>query len=198
VAAAPASTKAHHKLGEELLRAGELGDALRSLDLALEIAPGNVFAEETLGVARQAVAERWLAPGRGDPGDGVPPGVPRDADILYTIGTIRRQRGEPEAAEACWRAALEVDPRRAATLGDLGAARMEAGDFGEAERLLEGAVEARPRLAPPWFNLGRLRLERGDAAGAFEALERFVELAGGRYPSEEAWARGVLARRAAP
>ncbi|HSG09897.1 MAG TPA: DUF1736 domain-containing protein [Longimicrobiales bacterium] len=52
----PNSTKAHHKLGEELLRAGRIGEALPSLERALVIAPANVHARETLATALQLAA----------------------------------------------------------------------------------------------------------------------------------------------
>lgn len=54
--AQPNSTKAHHKLGEELLRAGHIAEALPALDRALVIAPNNVFAQETLGTALRLAA----------------------------------------------------------------------------------------------------------------------------------------------
>jgi hypothetical protein len=58
VDAQPNSTKVHHKLGEELLRAGRIAEALPALDRALVIAPGNVFAQETLATAlRMAAAD---------------------------------------------------------------------------------------------------------------------------------------------
>lgn len=47
VEAVPNSTKAHHKLGEELLRAGRAAEALPYLDRALEIAPDNIYAAAT-------------------------------------------------------------------------------------------------------------------------------------------------------
>jgi len=48
VQAVPNSTKAHHKLGEVYYRAGRTADAIRELERALAIAPGNVFAAQAL------------------------------------------------------------------------------------------------------------------------------------------------------
>jgi tetratricopeptide (TPR) repeat protein len=52
----PNSTKAHHKLGEELLRAGRIGEAFPALERALAIAPDNVYAQETLDTALRLAA----------------------------------------------------------------------------------------------------------------------------------------------
>jgi hypothetical protein len=98
-AAVPESTKAHHKLGEELLRRGELGDALRSLGRALEIAPGNVFAAETLEQARTMVVQRWVLGPAGGAASG-PEALPRDPDILLVVGAARLSQGDTTGARA--------------------------------------------------------------------------------------------------
>ncbi|NJD18183.1 MAG: DUF1736 domain-containing protein, partial [Gemmatimonadetes bacterium] len=104
-AASPASTKAHHKLGEELLRRGEVGEALRSLRRALEIAPENVFAAETLAQARALAARRW-AP---EPGAGVvAEPLPRDPEILLVGGATRRAQGDTVAAREALAGFLEL------------------------------------------------------------------------------------------
>jgi uncharacterized membrane protein len=111
VAASPASTKAHHKLGEELLRRGELGDALRSLRRSLEIAPDNVFAAQTLDQARARVVERWVgaAGERGAEGGAPTAGpLPRDPDILLVVGATLLARGDSTAARTALEGFLEL------------------------------------------------------------------------------------------
>ncbi|HSW31712.1 MAG TPA: DUF1736 domain-containing protein [Longimicrobiales bacterium] len=103
--ASAGSTKAHHKLGEELLRRGEVGDALRSLRRALEIAPGNVFAAETLAQAREMAAQRWV-PGAASGSDPEP--LPRDPDILLVVGATLLSRGDTAQARTALRAFLEL------------------------------------------------------------------------------------------
>jgi len=106
-AAVPGSTKAHHKLGEELLRRGELGGALRSLRRALEIAPGNVFAAETLDQARTMVVQRYVLapPGAASPEPGT---LPRDPDILLVVGATRLSQGDTTGARAALSGFLEL------------------------------------------------------------------------------------------
>ena len=190
VDAVPGSTKAHHKLGEELLRAGRLGASLPHLREALRIAPDNEFAVITLGQAREQVARRYLPV---DPAASVPADVPEDPEILYTLGDLSRQRGDMVGAESYWKRSLEKDPAHAPALADLGLLALTRGDTARAERLLRAAVEEEPRLARAWYNLGRIHLARGDVAAAREALTRFIERARNRFPRQVAWARRVLA-----
>lgn len=103
VEAVPTSTKAHHKLGEELLRRGELEPALASLHRALEIAPENAWAAETLAVARSHAADRYLAGAR----EGR---LPDGAEILYALGAVALERGERTLAVEAVERAVAADP----------------------------------------------------------------------------------------
>lgn len=126
VAAVPNSTKAHHKLGEELLRAGELGGALRSLERALEIAPDNVFAAVTRDQARAAAVARYAGQ--------VPP---PDGDILHALGIAHAQQGSLGEAEALLAAAVATDPTLVAAWFNLGSVRLQLGDTVGARTALE-------------------------------------------------------------
>jgi protein O-mannosyl-transferase len=106
-AAVPESTKAHHKLGEELLRRGELGDALRSLGRALEIAAGNVYAAETLQQARSEVLRRYMPGPSGGAAVGSEP-LPRDPDILLLVGATRLAQGDTTLARSALTGFLEL------------------------------------------------------------------------------------------
>ena len=102
-AAVPESTKAHHKLGEELLRRGDVGDALRSLRRALEIAPDNVYAAETLQQARSEVMRRCAPrPSRGAIAGSE--SLPRDPDILLVVGAPASPGGTRRSPARRWRA----------------------------------------------------------------------------------------------
>lgn len=189
VAAVPTSTKANHKLGEELLRAGELGPALPYLREALRIAPDNQFAARTLAQARRQVVQRYLPP---DSGARPFPDPPSHPEILYTLGDLSRQRGDLAGARRYWEEALTKDPGHAPSLADLGLLALIQGDTTRAELRLRAAVEENPKLSRAWYNLGRIHLARGDLASAHRALEAF--LAGGRrrFPEQAAWAEEVL------
>jgi protein O-mannosyl-transferase len=185
----PASTKAHHKLGEELLREGNLGDAVRALGRALDIAPANEFAGVTMGQARRAVAERFFPPpeGRGEDGS-----LPADPDLLYLLGQIRRDQGDLGEAARYWREAVRVEPRHAESLADLALVNLLSADTVAALDYLRRAVDETPSLAGAWYNLARVLLSRGETEQGREALLRFVQEAGSRFPQETLWARRAL------
>jgi protein O-mannosyl-transferase len=185
----PNSTKAHHKLGEELLREGNLGDGVRSLGRALDIAPGNQFAAVTMGMARREIAERFLPPPEGRGEAGTPS---EDPDILYVLGQIRRDQGNLAAAEGYWREAVRADPRHAESLADLALISLLASDTVTALDHLNRAVAEKPSLAGAWYNLGRILLARGEVEEGRRALLRFLSEAGSRFPRETLWARRVL------
>jgi tetratricopeptide (TPR) repeat protein len=189
VTSVPESTKAHHKLGEELLRTGDLGGALRSLNQAVRIAPDNQFAIATLNQAVREVAEQYgSAVSAADPASP----ISEDPDILHVLGQMGRARGELEEAMGHWEAALRADASHAPTLGDLGAARLERADTMGAIELLRRAVQEDPSQAAAWFNLARVHLSRGSAREAERALGRFISAAGDRYPDQVRWAEARL------
>lgn len=137
VISVPNSTKANHKLGEELLRAGELGPSLPFLRRAMEIAPDNQFAAQTLAQARQQVIRRYLPM---DPGSHPPTPPPADPEILYLLGQVSRERGDTAQALHHLQAAVELDPEMASAWFSLGRLHLARGDSTGARRALEAFV----------------------------------------------------------
>jgi hypothetical protein len=105
VAAVPGSTKAQHKLGEELLRAGNPASALGPLKRSLEIAPDNQFAAQTLAVATRHLSDLAAAQlSRGDTATALQnlqtavANQPRLASAWYTLARIHLSRSETREA----------------------------------------------------------------------------------------------------
>lgn len=190
VASVPKSTKANHKLGEELLRAGEIGPALPYLRRALEIAPDNDFAAATLAEARRRVAQLYPTP---EPGS-LPRPLPTDPEILYVLGQVSREGGKIDEAEELWKKVLEVDPEHAPTRGDLGVLLLIQGDTAAALEQLRTAVHLDPSMARAWLGLSQIHLAAGRYPDARRALEAFLRAAGPHYPDRVRWARETLSR----
>jgi hypothetical protein len=188
VTSVPRSTKAHHKLGEELLRAGYLGEGVAEVRLALAIAPENRYAAATLEVARRLISERYT--------EAVEPAT--DPDVLHVLGQLSRERGDVSEAERYWEAALATDSSHAESLTDLSLLYLSRADTARAVQLLEQGAAQQPPVPGAWFVLGRIHLARAQRREAELALRRFLEAAGARYPRQVEWARGVLATLEGP
>ena len=130
VAAVPASTKAQHKLGEELLRRGEVEGALAALNRAMEVAPDNAYAAETLAQARNTVAQRYLEGARG----GGP--LPDGPETLYALGAAAQESGDPTLAIRAVEAAVARDPTLARGWLALSILRRNRGDGSGADQAL--------------------------------------------------------------
>ncbi len=191
VRAVPNSTKANHKLGEELLRVGEIGPALPYLRRAIEIAPDNEFAARTLEVARQEVARRYL------PGNGLPAPLPvpdDDPEILFLLGKLSQERGDRDRAGAYWQLATQADSTHALSRANLGILRARQGDTATALVDLQAAVGLAPDLWTAWFELGRIHLAQGRTEAAYEALENVLLNPHGVSPGQLRWAQEAFSR----
>jgi len=178
-------------LGEELLRAGETSAALPFLRRALEIAPDNVFAAQTLAGARRRIDSLYLPE---EPGSVPPPQPPPDPEILYALGQMSREGGNFPGAKAYWEAALAVDSTHAPSHLDLGTLELIQGDTASGVAHLQAAVRQEPGMARAWFALARVYLAQGRTDDAGRALGVFLETAGTRFPDQVAWARDALSR----
>lgn len=177
----PDSTKVHYKLGDALVEAGRLAEAVDAYERALAITSDNYKAALNLGavlVHLQRLDEAEATYRR------VLETRPRDADALNGLGIIRRQQGRmPEAVEF-WSQAIAADPRHARSLGDLGTAHLLAGELDQARSLFERAAQADSDLATAWYNLGILYHQMGEVALARHAWHRFLATAGPEYAEQ--------------
>ncbi|MGW8265686.1 MAG: tetratricopeptide repeat protein, partial [Longimicrobiales bacterium] len=190
VASVPNSTKANHKLGEELLRAGEIGPALPYLRRALEIAPDNEFAAATLERARRRVTQLYPTAEPDSPSTA----LPSDPEVLYVLGQVSRERGNFDEAEGLWKKVLELDPGHAPTRGDLGGLLLSQGDTTAALEQFQAAVRLDPSMARAWLGLSHIHLAAGRYPEARQALEAFLRAAGSHFPDQVRWARETLSR----
>ncbi|MGI9431180.1 MAG: tetratricopeptide repeat protein [Myxococcota bacterium] len=90
---------------------------------------------------------------------------PESVTAHYNLGYSHYLAGDPEAAEAAYLRALEVDPRYTAALNELGGLHFARGAYERAAPYLEAAVESAPEGANYHLNL----------AMTYEALRRFED-----------------------
>jgi Flp pilus assembly protein TadD len=91
---------------------------------------------------------------------------PRDAAVLNDLGNLLVMAGEPAAAEAAYRRAVEVDPHRLSAQYNLGLLLVQGGKTNEARQLFEKVIEIEPRHAWAHYQLGALLERKGDKSRA--------------------------------
>lgn len=99
------------------------------------------------------------------------PGEPR---WPYHLARLAYRDGENQRAEALWRRALDLEPKRLATMVRLAEALLAQGRDEDAEGLFRQAVAARPSCARARGGLAEIAVRRGDHATAAVELERAV------------------------
>jgi Flp pilus assembly protein TadD len=161
-----------------LERAGRIGPAVAILRRAID---GRPSADTTQLV--EALAEILGRAGRAEEALAVlRPAVdahPRDAALLYALGTALERTGQGEAAVAQMRALLALEPDHADALNFVGYSYAERGvRLEEAERLVRRALELRPRSGHVLDSLGWVHFKKGEWLRAAEVLERADALAG--------------------
>lgn len=86
---------------------------------------------------------------------------PAHAAAHYQLGNVRRDLGDPAAAERHFSRALELAPGHAEAHNNLGVLQEVSGRVEEAVASYRHAVQAKPTLTQAYLNLGRLLMERG-------------------------------------
>ena len=95
---------------------------------------------------------------------------------LFAQGTTAMDRGDAAAAEAAYRAALQLDPKRAEVHANLGLLLQGQGRLEEAEEHYRSAVAGNPRQAQIHMNFASLLAARQRFAEAEAAYRRALAL----------------------
>jgi tetratricopeptide (TPR) repeat protein len=142
-------------LGEALgLRVGKNADLARARDL-LEAAR----KEEAVALLRKVTGA-----------------YPEAADAWAKLAAACNRAGDPAAAEAAARAALQRSPDLAEAHNELGSALFAAERYPEAQASFRESIRRRPGAAEVWFNLGLCLARQRDLPGAVAAFREAARL----------------------
>jgi tetratricopeptide (TPR) repeat protein len=92
------------------------------------------------------------------------------------LGAAYRALGKAAEAIACYRRALELNPKLAETYNNLGNALKNQGNSHEAVACWRRAVELKPDYAEPHSNLGNALMDQGSTHEAVACYRRALEL----------------------
>ena len=148
------------------LRAGEAGRALAFAEQALERAPDLADAENTRGLAFDALDLKEQAEAAFRRAIALAPHSPLAHNNL---GVLLLERGDFAAAADAFEAGLAADPRNANARINLAIARARGGDPAAAIAELERVLAEHPRHAAACFNLGVAYEQSGQKERARDA-----------------------------
>ncbi len=95
----------------------------------------------------------------------------------YSLGWARGKQGDTKEEMACYRKALECDPRNALALRDLGACLLRTGKVDDAIALHRKATEDNPTEYRNWMDLGNaITKQKGGSEEANQCFRKVLEL----------------------
>jgi tetratricopeptide (TPR) repeat protein len=173
LAKSPDSWTAHNNLGNALLRKGQVDEALKQFQKALEINPNYAQAHSNLGVALlqkgrldDAVAQYQTALGM----------YPNYAQAHSNLGLALSQKGQLEDAVVHCQKALEINPYYLEAHINLGNALLRKGQLGDAVAHYQKALEINPNYAQAHSNLGAALFQKGQLDEAISQFQKATEI----------------------
>lgn len=176
---APDDPMIHVYLGMARRNQGELEEAKKYLDRAIELDPQSGRAFFELGLLyniEQSQGKR----NAGDAEQALLKAVQKsqnESKYWYALGEIYRLDNQPEKAVKAYRRALELDPPYLKATSKLGGLYVDAKRYDEAEELLIPAVRRDAKLAINYLYLGVIYAAKGQKRYAIENFETFLKLA---------------------
>ncbi len=102
--------------------------------------------------------------------------APANATAHIKLGLALCDKGELDAAFACYEKAIELDPKYAAAHNNLGIALVHNGQLDEAIVCFKKAIELDPKNASAHYNLGVALKDKGQLDEAIACYEKASEL----------------------
>lgn len=165
--AKPNYARLHNRLGNGLLKAGKMNEAIAEFKRALKEEPAHAGAHNNLGVAYErlgqpAAESHFLQAMELEPDF---------AHAHYNFARLKRKQGHIGEALAACQKVLELDPNHDGALNILGVELGKLKKFPEAESYLQRAVMNGPDNSEYHNNLGVLYAAQGKLHSAVEEFE---------------------------
>lgn len=167
----PASPIAVSNLGWELLRRGELAQAVEQSERALLLRPGFAEAHLHLGLARAAQGRAAEAEHHLRRALEI---RPRTFSAHSGLGSLLESEGRLDEAVSQFREALQVNPRSAAARNNLGTVLARSGRVVEALDEFSEAVRLDPHSGQAQNNLGLALAQQGRLIEAVDHFEQAI------------------------
>lgn len=168
------------QIAAEYYRLGEVEQALKNAQKALEEDPNNAQAHNVIATIYQQLRQPDQAEQHFRTALGL---TPNDPYLLMAWGNFLCDRGDYAGAAAQYQQALANPLFNAPWVGETraGICARRAGQMGVAEQALRRALTANPTYAPALIEMAELEQAQGHNASAKSYLERYFA-AGGRGP----------------
>ena len=154
---------------------GRMGEAMRSLDLAIR---NNPFSAELFAVRGSFYLERNNVSAALTDFESALKLAPDSAAILTNRAQAYRHFGRIGEALQDLDRAIELSPELLAAYFNRGAIHFSSDSFDLALKDFDSCIAIDPHQAGPYFNRAAARDALGDRAGAIEDIKRFMEIAG--------------------
>jgi tetratricopeptide (TPR) repeat protein len=180
-----------YKRGEEAAAQGDLKEAQRWLEEAVNKDASSADAQNLLGYILGQQGDLISALGHLEKAVALRPDV---SDTLYNFGVALWYSGSKPKAIAELREAVRLDPSAGPSCAFLGTALRESRQLEDARRYLQHAIALQPSFAAYYVDLGLVFLGTGDldrAIGQFETGLNFSVASAGPLPDWDAAVGGL-------
>jgi tetratricopeptide (TPR) repeat protein len=167
------SPEIHNNLGRVHLGRGELDEAQREFEQALELDPDNANALLNMGAIRRikgrvAEAEHFVKRALQV--------NPNSISALAQLAEIKRDQDDLDESIRLYREAMAIDDSQPFLFLGLGDSLQRAARYEEAERAFTSALELDPDSFEGYYNLGVTFMRRDRLDEAVERFEKALEL----------------------
>jgi protein O-mannosyl-transferase len=176
----------HNNLGLTLYQKGNADEAVKQIQMALDINPNYADARNNLGMILgqsgqldEAIAQYRRAVEI----------YPNYAVGHYNLGVALFEKGQLDEAIAHYEKAIASRPTYAEAYNNLGNALLEKGQIGEAIQQYQAALNINPNYAEAHGNLGLIFFQYGQLDDAIAQLQAALRLNPGLTPVRDALAK---------